>query len=298
MFILCCAVVLPLTVHAGRGNDCRDCGRNGSNSARAEAEAEVDVDVRTNVDTNTSAIASPTITIGDVGRVKIPPGAPGIPQSLGETPQIFWGPTLPANALGVEMNLEYLKACKPRYKKDLDTRDIVKKGASGLTSITFSPHANHLTQTNNEPVKEVFVAMPADESSSDKYICLGIIKVEALMKKATDSQLDTLYTDAGEFAVETLRGGYEEVYLVTVPGVIAKNLGVSNRGGGAGFAPAISEIAGDTFRGLGIALSGNKGDTFSVAQLGTTLMVLAKPKKDEQGVEVPTGNLYKIYSRK
>lgn len=223
---------------------------------------------------------------------KVAAQAPGIPEAMGTAPQIFWDkPTLPANVLGINMTLEYLKACKPRYKAGVDTRDIVMKGASGLTQITFTPHANYVEQKSDAPVKEVSIAMPPDSSYSDRYVCLGTIKTEALMKEASTSQLDTLYNDTGRFAADKIKGGYDEVYLITVPNVIAVNLGVSNKGGGYGIAPALSDLAGDTFRGLGVSLGGNKGDTFPAAQLGTTFIVLAKPKQGEQGVEFNVGSL-------
>lgn len=326
-------LVFASTAFAGGENGERYRGgkpkASSSSSAKASAEAEANVDVRNknkNVNKNrisvgdTSASATGGAGYGGAGGVgyggsggtggsvdfyqalgfnfeapkRVAP-APEIPDSSGSTPQIFWGPTLPANILGVNMTLEYLKACKPRYKKDIDVRDIVQKGASGLTSITFTPHANYFEQKNGEPVKEVLIAIPEDESSSDKYVCLGIMKVEALMKKATDSQFDTLTNDAGMFGSENFKGGYTEVYLITVPGAISKNLGVSNRGGGAGIAPALSSLAGETFRGVGTSFSGQKGDTFTTGQLGVTFVVVAKPKDGDRSVEFKTGNLLTVY---
>lgn len=283
----------------------RDHDRTPGVVSKAEAEVNSSLSVKTGpvsvIGGNNSMTASPVISANPtvttsvgtfVEAPKIAAQAPGIPESAGTTPQIFWDrPTLPANVLGINMTIEYLKACKPRYKAGVDTRDIVEKGASGLTRITFTPHANHVERKSDMPVKEVSIAMPPDSSYSDRYVCLGTIKTEALMKEASASQLDTLYNDAGRFAADTVKGGYDEVYLITVPNVIAVNLGVSNKGGGYGIAPALSDLAGDTFRGLGAALSGNKGDTFPAAQLGTTFLVLAKPKDGEQGVLFNVGSL-------
>lgn len=302
-------------------------GRGSRSSANASADVDVNVQsknannnnnnlsvqtgpVTVNGGSNATTVnpvvnANPTVTTGanvsniTVEAPKIAAQAPGIPESAGTTPHIFWGnPTLPANVLGINMTLEYLKACKPRYKAGVNLEDIVKKGISGLTQVTFTPHANYAEQKNTDPVKEVSIAMPPDASYRDRYVCLGVMKVEAFMKGASASQLDTLYNDAGAFAVEKIKGGYDEVYLITVPNVIAVNLGVSNKGGGFGVAPALSDLAGDTFRGLGAALSGNKGDTFPAAQLGTTFLVLAKPKQGEAGTEVNLGSLLTLPTHK
>jgi hypothetical protein len=331
VFVFVGYVALSLSPAFAGGNGYGDHEhRNDRPTAHADAEAEANVSVRVgNVNKNTttnkninnnslsietgpvsvvggsnSATANPVVNANPavttsihnvVEAPRIAAQAPGIPESGGTNPQIFWDkPTMPANVLGINMTIAYLKVCKPKYKAGVDTRDIVEKGASGLTRIIFTPHANYVEQKSDAPVKEVSIAMPPDSSYSDRYVCLGTIKTEALMKEASTSQLDTLYNDAGRFAAEKIKGGYDEVYLITVPSVIAVNLGVSNKGGGYGIAPALSDLAGDTFRGLGAALSGNKGDTFPAAQLGTTFLVLAKPKQGEHGVEFNIGSLLNL----
>lgn len=303
--------------------------RNGDASAFSKAEAEANVDVRvestnknnnenTNINKPTFSVetgpvsvtggsnsvtanpvvnANPTVTtttsISNVVEApKIAAQPPGIPESAGTTPQIFWDkPTMPANALSTRMIIEYLKACKPRHKSGDKTKTIVKKGASGLTEITFTPFPQYAREASAQGVGDVSVAMPPDSAYRDRFACIGTMQAQAIPKHAGKSNFDVLTDDAAIFGAENFKGGYPEVYLITVEDVIAVNLGVSNRGGGFGIAPALSDLAGDTFRGVGGVWSGNKGDTFAAAQLGTTFLVLAKPKDGEEGVDFNIGSL-------
>lgn len=217
----------------------------------------------------------------------IPAMAPGIPQISTGTPQLYRPAGVPANAAAMAMTLEYLKACSPRYRAGKRIESVAEKGASGLTRITFNPHYG--ADTRN-PVKEVVVAMPPDASFTGRYVCLGIMKVEALPKESSTAHLQTIMDDAGQFGAENIRGGYDEVYLITVPGVLTANMGVEGTGRGWGLAPAVGDIVGGNgFLGLGASLGRSGGITLPVAQLGATFAVLAKPREGEKGVNVPVG---------
>lgn len=260
-----------------------------SSSSSSNANSSVDATV-----SGTNALSVGNIsTSGGVSAVanveapQIPAMAPGIPQVSTGTPQLYRPSGVPANAAGMHMTLEYLKACAPRYRAGTRIESVSEKGASGLTRITFNPHYG---TDDRKPVKEVVVAMPPDASFTGRYVCLGVMKVEALAKESSTAQLQTIMDDAGQFGAENIRGGYDEVYLITVPGVLTSNMGVEGTGRGWGLAPAAGDIVGGNgFLGLGASLGRSGGVTLPVAQLGATFAVLAKPREGEKGVEVPVG---------
>lgn len=282
--------------HGGHHND----GSNSSVAANANAAAtatatvnstninensNTNTNTNTNNNTNTNDNKS-SATVGNISMtVEASLPAANIPFVPSATPQLMGGAlghgvTLPANALGVDMTLMYLKNCQPEFTGKDDTDDIVKKGGSGMTTITFTPHSN-FSKGSQDPIGKAIVAMPPNTTYADFYVCLGIIKTEAILKKAGLAQFGTIINDTGAFTAKYMKGGYKEVYLVTVPKAIATNMGATSNGNGLGVAPGGTNVmGGNTLLSLGGLFSDSKGYTFPSAQLGTTFLVLAKKEKD------------------
>ncbi|MEK7152112.1 MAG: hypothetical protein AAB773_01650 [Patescibacteria group bacterium] len=289
--------------HGGHHNGGSNANANAGARASAGATAIADVD-NTNVNMNTNDNINVNLNVNEnsntntndnrssatVGNISMTvekslpaanlPFVPSVaPQLMGGAGATH-GSTLPANALGIDMTLTYLKNCQPEFTGKDDTDDIVKKGGSGMTTITFTPHSN-FSKGSQDPIGKAIVAMPPNTTYADFYVCLGIIKTEAVLKKAGLAQFGTIINDTGAFAAKHLKGGYKEVYLVTVPKVIATNMGATSNGNGLGIAPGGTNVmGGNTLLSLGGLFSDSKGYTFPSAQLGTTFLVLAKKEKD------------------
>ncbi len=233
--------------HGGHHNGGPNASAGASASARATAVADVDntnvnvnvnensnTNTNTNSNTNNNTVTNDNKSSATVGNISMTvesslpaanlPFVPSaVPQILGGT-GVGQGSTLPANALSVDMTLTYLKNCQPEFTSKDDTDDIVKKGGSGMTTITFTPHSN-FSKGSQDSIGKAIVAMPPNTTYADFYVCLGIIKTEAISKKAGLAQLGTIINDTGAFAAKHMKGGYKEVYLVTVPKAIATNMG-------------------------------------------------------------------------
>ena len=274
-----------------------------SANANAEATATVDIDntnvnvnVNENNNTNTNTNSNSNTNTNDnrssstVGNISMTveralpaanlPFVPSAVPQLSSGGTVGQGTTLPANALGVNMTLTYLKNCQPEFTGNDDMDDIVKKGGSGMTTVTFTPHSN-FSKGSKESIGKAIVAMPPNTTYADFYVCLGIIKTEAIPKKAGLAQLGTIINDTGAFAAKYLKGGYKEVYLVTVPKAIATNMGATSNGSGLGVAPGGTNVmGGNTLLSLGGVFNDSSGYTFPSAQIGVTFLVLAKKEKD------------------
>ncbi|MCR4330480.1 MAG: hypothetical protein NUV49_01205 [Patescibacteria group bacterium] len=284
--------------HGGHHNGGSNANAGASASAGATAIADVDntnvnlninensnTNTNTNSNTNTNDNKS-SATIGDISMtVESSLPAANIPFVPSATPHLMGGTggghgaTLPANALGVDMTLTYLKNCQPEFTGKDNTDDIVKKGGSGMTTVTFTPHSN-FSKGSQDPIGKAIVAMPPNTTYADFYVCLGIIKTEAIFKKAGLAQFGTIINDTGAFTAKYMKGGYKEVYLVTVPKAIAINMGATSNGNGLGVAPGGTNVmGGNTLLSLGGLFSDSKGYTFPSTQLGTTFLVLAKKEQ-------------------
>lgn len=266
----------------------------------------VDAGAITNSPTNSVSTGSITTTVTNQGvslvggsqtvtvdAPIIPPPAAYIPSAAGSVPQLFGTPDTTVNEKGINLTLYYSQICPSRAIRGYDQVTRSYKGASGNTTITFTPHLNYakaikkpadpwndLPADKNKEVQEV----TSEFGKSGHYICLGIVTISAMDKNASDVTLATILSDATLFPIKEMEG-FERISLAAPHDpyeVIANTKGVDNNGRGYGVGVGLSKLFSSPVLGtLGGSASSNSGVTYPESKIGATFLVLVE---DPNGV--------------
>lgn len=213
-----------------------------------------------------------------INNPKLLPPAPGVVVPNASAPTLFDQHGLPANVKGMDLVLRFMRACPSTYVKGVSLREVREKGESGFTNLIFTPHSNYAKYGNKGDVQmSQVVEIPTNAKVGEhRYLCLGLIQSEALAKNAGEVPIQTIVGDAVRFTGDTLKG-FNTINLVLIPKeALSWNMGLSADGKGFGFSPGASGMIGALLGTLSGGFTTNSGNTFPVAQLGGTFIVVAE----------------------
>lgn len=213
-----------------------------------------------------------------INNPKLLPPAPGVVVPNASAPTLFDQHGLPANVKGMDLVLRFMRACPSTYVKGVSLREVREKGESDFTNLIFTPHSNYAKYGNKGDVQmSQVVEIPTNAKVGEhRYLCLGLIQSEAIAKNAGEVPIQTIVGDAVRFTGDTLKG-FNTINLVLIPKeALSWNMGLSADGKGFGFSPGASGMIGALLGTLSGGFTTNSGNTFPVAQLGGTFIVVAE----------------------